>query len=47
MLALWVALIAYSRIYIGVHYPAAVIGGIVFGSIVGWLVYKGVSKIID
>ena len=47
ILAIWVGLIGYSRIYIGVHYPADVIGGIIFGSIVGWLVYKGVSKFID
>jgi len=47
ILAVWVGLISYSRIYIGVHYPADVIGGIIFGSIVGWLVYKGVAKFID
>ena len=47
LLAIWVGLISYSRIYLGVHYPADVIGGIIFGSVVGWLVYKGVAKIID
>jgi undecaprenyl-diphosphatase len=47
VLAIWVALIGYSRIYLGVHYPADVIGGIVLGSVVGWLVYKSVSKVID
>ena len=47
VLAIWVSLIGYSRIYIGVHYPADVIGGIIFGSIVGWIVYKGVAKFID
>jgi len=46
-LALWVLLISYSRIYIGVHYPADVIGGIIFGSVVGWLIYKLVSRVID
>jgi len=47
VLAIWVAIIGYSRIYIGVHYPADVIGGFVFGSVVGWLVYKGFSRVTD
>ena len=39
-LLLFVAfLVAYSRIYIGVHYPLDVVSGIVFGSLVGMVFY--------
>lgn len=47
VLAVWVGIIGYSRIYIGVHYPADVIGGIILGSIIGWLIYKGFAKLIE
>jgi undecaprenyl-diphosphatase len=33
------ALIAYSRVYCGVHYPADVLGGAIFGGLLGWGVY--------
>ncbi len=32
--------VAYSRIYIGVHYPLDVLVGVFFGSIIGILFYK-------
>jgi undecaprenyl-diphosphatase len=35
------AMIGYSRVYCGVHYPADVLGGAVFGSLLGWGVYAG------
>ena len=34
------ALVAYSRIYIGVHYPLDVISGTCFGILGGWLIAK-------
>ena len=37
---LWALLVAYSRIYIGVHYPLDVITGLLIGSLFGWLFYK-------
>jgi len=33
-------LIAYSRIYLGVHYPADVLCGGILGLCIGWLVYR-------
>jgi len=32
-------LVAYSRIYIGVHYPLDVVSGMAFGSLVGLVFY--------
>lgn len=36
---LWAALIAYSRIYLGVHYPADVLVGALLGLLSGSIVY--------
>ena len=33
---LWASLIAFSQVYVGVHYPGDVLGGAVLGSAVGW-----------
>ncbi len=35
---LWASLVAYSRLALGVHYPGDVLGGIIVGSVIGWLV---------
>lgn len=36
----WAAIIGYSRIYLGVHYPGDVICGSLLGAFIGWGVYK-------
>ncbi|SIQ39675.1 phosphatase PAP2 family protein [Maribacter ulvicola] len=39
-LVLWAALVAYSRVYIGVHFPLDIITGALIGSLCGWLFVK-------
>jgi undecaprenyl-diphosphatase len=46
-LLVWCALVAYSRIYLGVHYPLDILGGAILGSLAGWLAYTiliGIEK---
>jgi undecaprenyl-diphosphatase len=35
----WAAVVSYSRIYLGVHYPGDVLCGAIVGGIVGWGIY--------
>lgn len=39
-LIIWAILVAYSRVYIGVHYPLDVITGALIGGFLGWLFAK-------
>jgi undecaprenyl-diphosphatase len=46
----WASLVAYSRIYMGVHYPGDVIVGAVVGAIIGWvfvILYKLISQKVN
>ena len=40
LILFWAALVAYSRIYIGVHFPLDIICGMLSGLLFGWLFYK-------
>lgn len=40
LLLIWAVIIAYSRIYLGVHYPLDIITGMFFGGIIGWIFYR-------
>lgn len=40
LLFLWPLIFAYSRIYLGLHYPLDIISGYFFGAISGFLMFK-------
>lgn len=40
LIFVWAAMVTYSRVYLGVHYTGDIIGGAIFGSLLGVLVYK-------
>ncbi len=40
ILLLWSFIVAYSRIYVGVHYPLDILCGMIFGALAGFGFYK-------
>ena len=40
VLLIWAGIIAYSRIYLGVHYPSDIICGSILGIFLGFLVFR-------
>jgi len=40
ILLFWSAMVAYSRIYVGVHFPLDIICGMLFGALSGFIFYK-------
>ncbi|MGJ8594066.1 MAG: phosphatase PAP2 family protein [Aquaticitalea sp.] len=40
ILIFWAMLMAYSRVYIGVHYPLDIVIGMSFGAIMGYVFYR-------
>ncbi|WP_026210028.1 phosphatase PAP2 family protein [Flexithrix dorotheae] len=44
LMYLWAAIVAYSRIAVGVHYPGDIFFGALAGSLIGWLVFQGFKR---
>lgn len=44
-LMLWVALNCYSRMYLGVHYPGDIIGGLLVGAVLATLTYAALRRL--
>ena len=44
-LMLWVAMNCYSRMYLGVHYPLDIMGGLVVGSLVAVAAYRALLAV--
>ncbi|MFH0895336.1 MAG: phosphatase PAP2 family protein [Bacteroidota bacterium] len=42
---MWALLLSYSRIYLGVHYPSDVAGGMLVGAAAGLIIYFGYTKL--
>lgn len=42
---MWAAVVAYSRIYLGVHYPFDIMGGMLLGILVAWLLFTIMENI--
>ncbi|MBI2870980.1 MAG: phosphatase PAP2 family protein [Candidatus Omnitrophica bacterium] len=43
----WAVLMAYTRAYVGVHYPSDLLGGAIAGTLIGWglvLTEKGIRR---
>lgn len=40
ILLVWAGIVAYSRIYLGVHYPLDILSGMLFGLPSGWIFYR-------
>ena len=47
LLVLWAVIVAYSRVYLGVHYFGDVVGGSVLGTIIAYIMYFSFKKILN
>lgn len=41
---LWALVMVYSRMYLGVHFLSDIIGGILAGTLIGFLIYEGYDR---
>lgn len=45
ILIIWASVVSFSRIYVGVHYPADILAGALHGAFLGGLVYRFYSNL--
>ena len=45
-LILWAVVVAYSRVYLGVHYFGDVLGGAILGTVIAFIVYYLYKKVV-
>lgn len=43
---LWAALVSYSRVYVGVHYPGDILVGGLVGLLFGWAAYRVALRLV-
>lgn len=46
-LIIWAAIVSYSRIYLGVHYPGDILGGAIYGALCGIGLYLIMDRTIS
>ena len=46
-LLFWASIVAYSRVYLGVHYPSDIFGGAILGLVIAFLVYRIIFPILN
>lgn len=47
LLLLWAFVVAFSQVYVGVHFPMDVVAGALLGSIIGWAVAVPLAKFVN
>ncbi len=44
---IWAAMNAYTRLYLGVHYPGDLLTGAIIGALGAWLIYSLITRLAD
>jgi undecaprenyl-diphosphatase len=43
----WAAVVAYSRVYVGVHFPLDIFCGAVYGIMIGWIIARMSFRVLE
>lgn len=46
ILMVWASFSAYSRVYLGVHFPLDIVCGALYGGIIGWIMFVIYRKVV-